>query len=218
MEEDDEYNNDNESISLANDDDQLYDDEDDEEGGDEEGSNADDDEDVDNLNEIEIGNDGDNDVDDGIDDDNDKYENAPNNSESDSDEDDGDDLYLQKFSNESNNTYLMDYHPECISHNYDEIHALTTVVRDKNGNIIDDLHKTIPYLTKYERSRILGVRAKQINLPNSKIYVKAPENIIDGYIIAEMELAQKRIPFIIKRPIFGGGCEYWNLKDLEIIN
>jgi DNA-directed RNA polymerase I, II, and III subunit RPABC2 len=90
------------------------------------------------------------------------------------------------------------------------------VIRDKNNNIIDDLHRTLPYLTKYERARILGQRAKQIN-SGAKVFVKVPENIIDGYLIAQMELEQKRIPFIIKRPIPGGGCEYWNLKDLEIV-
>ena len=42
-------------------------------------------------------------------------------------------------------------------------------------------------------------------------------NIIDGYIIASLELQQRLIPFIIRRPIPGGGCEYWNLKDLEVI-
>ena len=34
-----------------------------------------------------------------------------------------------------------------------------------------------------------------------------PDNIIDGYIIAEMELLQKRIPFIIQRPLHGGVTE-----------
>jgi hypothetical protein len=44
-----------------------------------------------------------------------------------------------------------------------------------------------------------------------------PENVIDAYVIAEMELKQKRIPFIIRRPIPGGKCEYWHLKDLDQI-
>ena len=99
--------------------------------------------------------------------------------------------------------------------NYDEISAMARVIRDKNNNVIDDLHRTIPYLTKYEKARILGQRAKQIN-SGAKAFVKVPENIIDGYLVAELELMQKRIPFIIRRPIAGGGCEYWNLKDLEI--
>ena len=78
------------------------------------------------------------------------------------------------------------------------------------------MHKSIPYLTKYERARILGQRSKQIN-SGAKPFIKVPETIIDGYLIAELELIQKRIPFIIRRPIPGGSCEYWNLKDLEII-
>ena len=71
-------------------------------------------------------------------------------------------------------------------------------------------------MTKYEKARILGQRAKQIEC-GAKPLVKVPENIVDGYIIAELELQQKRIPFIIRRPIPGGAFEYWNLKDLEII-
>jgi len=135
----------------------------------------------------------------------------------DSDEDmDEDDHYLQKFDAEINKNYLVDFHPECTSHNYEEIAALSVVTRDKYNNIIDDLHKTLPYLTKYEKSRIIGQRAKQIN-SGAKTFVKVPENMIDGYLIAEMELIQKRVPFIIRRPIFGGGSEYWSVKDLENI-
>lgn len=142
--------------------------------------------------------------------------------EDDEDDDDDDDdesnnLYLQKFNSEINKNYIVDYHPESCLNNYEEISVLTRVVRDKNNNIIDDLHKTIPFLTKYERTRILGQRAKQIN-SGAKAFVKVPENVIDGYLIAELELAQKRIPFIIRRPTPGGGCEYWNVRDLEIVS
>jgi DNA-directed RNA polymerase subunit K/omega len=136
--------------------------------------------------------------------------------EEEDDDDDDDAQYLQKFNSEINKNYIMEHHPECVINNYDEISSLTSVIRDKNNNIIDDLHRTLPYLTKYERARILGQRAKQIN-SGAKVFIKVPENIIDGYLIAQMELEQKRIPFIIKRPIPGGGCEYWNLKDLEIV-
>ena len=134
------------------------------------------------------------------------------------DEDEEDDThYLQKFNSEINKNYIVDFHPECCMNNYDEISVLTRVVRDKTNNIIDNLHKTIPFLTKYERTRIIGQRAKQIN-SGANAFVKVPENIIDGYLIAELELSQKRIPFIIRRPIPGGGCEYWSLKDLEIVS
>jgi len=136
----------------------------------------------------------------------------------DSDEDDEEDEnYLQKFDHQIRDNYVNTFHPECVTNNYQEISALTKVVRDKNNIIIDPLHRTLPFLTKYEYARVVGQRAKQIN-SGAKPFIKVPENVIEGSIIAEMELAQKRIPFIIRRPFPGGGCEYWNLKDLEIVH
>jgi DNA-directed RNA polymerase I, II, and III subunit RPABC2 len=126
------------------------------------------------------------------------------------------DNYLEKFDSELVKNYIDVFHPECLSHNYDEISKFSNVIRNSDGIIIDPLHRTIPYLTKYEKARILGQRAKQIET-GSKPFIKVPENIVDGYIIAELELKEKKMPFIIKRPIPGGGCEYWSLKDLEMI-
>ena len=135
----------------------------------------------------------------------------------DEDEDDDGEQYLQKFDRAVNDNYVVDFHPECVLQNYDEILSMVKVLRDRNGIIIDDLHRTIPFLTKYERARILGQRAKQIN-SGSPPFVKIPENVIDGYVIAELELKEKRIPFIIRRPLPNGGSEYWSLKDLEDIS
>lgn len=136
---------------------------------------------------------------------------------SDDEDEEYDDSYLQKFDNEVTKNYINDFHPECLIQNYDEITKLTTVVRDSNNIIIDPLHRTIPFLTKYERARILGQRAKQIET-GAKPFISVPENVIDGYVIAELELQQKRIPFIIRRPIPGGAFEYWNIRDLEMIS
>jgi DNA-directed RNA polymerase I, II, and III subunit RPABC2 len=137
------------------------------------------------------------------------------------DEEDDDDetgeLYLKKFDKEINDNYLLNFHPECALHNYDEVLALSKVIRDKFGIIVDDLHKTVPFITKYERARVLGQRAKQIN-SGASVFVKVPENVLDGYLIAELELIEKRIPFIIRRPLPNGGSEYWSIKDLENIS
>ena len=131
-------------------------------------------------------------------------------------DDEYDENYLQKFDNDIIKNYVSEYHPECLNHNYDEITKLNIIVRNSDGIIIDPFHRTIPFLTKYERARVLGQRAKQIET-GAKPLVKVPENVVDAYIIAELELKEKKIPFIIRRPIPGGGCEYWNLKDLEVI-
>jgi DNA-directed RNA polymerase I, II, and III subunit RPABC2 len=131
------------------------------------------------------------------------------------DEEEEDD-YLQKFDDEQKNNYIMDQHPECEIHNYNEIYNLAKVQRNKDNIIVDDLHKTIPLLTKYEKTRILGLRAKQIN-NGAKPLVTINTQIIDGYLIALKELEEKKIPIIIRRPIPNGASEYWHLKDLEIL-
>ena len=121
-----------------------------------------------------------------------------------------------KFEIEGLNEFLANYHPESKQHNYDEIYALSKVVRDSNGIIIDDLHRTLPIMSKYEKTRILGQRAKQLNSGN-KPFVSVPKNVMDGYLIAQEELMQKKLPFIIRRPLPNGGSEYWRIKDLEIL-
>jgi DNA-directed RNA polymerase I, II, and III subunit RPABC2 len=138
------------------------------------------------------------------------------NDEDEYEDDENDEDYLKKFDENIKKTIIEDYHPELKQHNYEEIEALCTVVRDDNGNIIDLFHKTIPILTKYEKARILGERTKQINL-GGKPFVEVEPNVIDGYLIALKELEEKKIPFIVKRPLPNGGCEYWRLNDLEIL-
>lgn len=135
------------------------------------------------------------------------------------DEDDYEDEYgeeyLQKFDETIREAVLENHHKELLHHNYEEVEALTNVARDERGIIVDPLHRTIPILTKYEKARILGERAKQIN-GGAKPFIKVREGVIDGYLIACEELEHKKIPFIIRRPI-NGGFEYWRLKDLEVL-
>ena len=134
----------------------------------------------------------------------------------DSDEDDIN-TKLKKFDKELRDNYLLNFHPESLVQNYDEIYNLARVVRNDNGIVVDELHRTLPMLSKYEKSRVLGQRAKQIN-DGATPFVKVPEGVIDGYLIALVELEEKKIPFIIRRPLPNGGSEYWHLEDLEIIN
>lgn len=139
--------------------------------------------------------------------------------EDDEDEDEDeeeDENYFKKLDENIKKNVILDYHPEIIQHNYEEIEALSRVVRNEQGVIIDPLHRTLPFITKYEKARILGDRARQIN-SGAKPFVKVEPFIIDGYLIALKEFEEKKIPFIIKRPMPNGGTEYWKLKDLEIL-
>jgi len=123
---------------------------------------------------------------------------------------------MQRFSNELRHNHILMAHPECVAHSDDELRALAHVVRDDNGNIVDDFHRTIPILTKYERARIIGARAEQINAKAIPL-VSVPDHIIDGVVIATMELEAKKSPFIIKRPLPDGSFEFWRVNDLEQI-
>ena len=134
--------------------------------------------------------------------------------DSDSDEEEMDDDYLQKMNEDVRKKVIEDFHPELKTLNYEEVEALATVVRDKQNFIIDPLHKTLPIMTRYEKARILGERARQINSGASPMIDVEP-TLIDGYLIALKELEQKRIPFIIQRPLPNGGSEYWRVNDLE---
>ena len=132
------------------------------------------------------------------------------------DDEEEDENYLQKFGDDIQKTVVQDHHPELHIHNNEEIDALTTIIRDENGEIVDPLHKTIPFVTRYERARVLGERAKQLN-SGAEPFIEIDETMIDGYVIALKEFEEKKIPFIIQRPLPNGASEYWKLKDLEIL-
>ena len=134
--------------------------------------------------------------------------------DTDSDNDDEDENYLQKFDETTQKNIISEFYPELQTHNSIEIEALSHVVRNNDGIVIDPLHTTIPFITRYEKARIIGERAKQIEYGATPM-VKVDVNVIDGYLIALKEYEEKKIPFIIKRPLPNGGCEYWKFKDLE---
>lgn len=135
------------------------------------------------------------------------------------DEDDEEDLdeSLKKLEKDIDNDIILKHHPEIIQNNYDEILALCKIIRNDKGVIVDELHKTYPFITKYEYARVIGMRAKQLN-NGADPFVKVDRGMIDGYTIALKEMEEKKIPFIIARPLPNGGREYWKLQDLELIH
>ena len=124
---------------------------------------------------------------------------------------------FKKFTTNLDHNVVMDVHPREKAINYDEVKSLYTVQRDADGIINDKLHTTIPILSKFEYTRILGLRATQIE-NGAPLFISIDESIIDSYIIARMELEAKKLPFIIRRPLPGGKMEYWKLHDLENLN
>lgn len=72
---------------------------------------------------------------------------------------------------------------------------------------------TKPFLTKYERVRILGDRIQQLTL-GAKPMIKNSENLSPKEI-AELELKNNVIPLIIVRPLANGEKEKWYIKELK---
>jgi len=73
---------------------------------------------------------------------------------------------------------------------------------------------TLPFLTKYEKARILGARALQISLGAPVMVDLLTET--DALDIASKELKHRRIPITIRRYLPSGKFEDWNLDELII--
>lgn len=74
--------------------------------------------------------------------------------------------------------------------------------------------KTSNILTKYERARLIGLRAMQISQGSPAMIDVGTEK--DNVKIATMELEQRKIPLNIKRLLPDGSYEIWDIEDLII--
>lgn len=85
----------------------------------------------------------------------------------------------------------------------------------ENYETLKKTYITRPYLTIYEKTKIISERSQQLS--NGSIpLIKNPESYNSVYEIAIEELKQKKVPFIIGRPI-SNRMEYWKLEDLKIL-
>jgi len=73
---------------------------------------------------------------------------------------------------------------------------------------------TSPYMTKYERARVLGTRALQIAMC-APVMVEL-EGETDPLVIAQKELKMRKIPIIIRRYMPDGSFEDWSIQELII--
>jgi len=109
---------------------------------------------------------------------------------------------------------LYQQHPECLLDYIEQvIPKIPLQVIPPGGTKADNNHRTYPFLTIFERTKIIGLRANQIS-KGSAPFIVVPPHITDVRDIARLELEQKRLPYIIKRPLPNGTFEYWRLMDL----
>jgi DNA-directed RNA polymerases I, II, and III subunit RPABC2 len=123
-------------------------------------------------------------------------------------ENEEDDLFIDDAINDDEivgeeDSQILDPHMKVMSYNQIVNHIAKTT------------KKTFPFLTKYEKTRIIGVRIEQLSRgakPN--INTKGLTSILE---IAEEELRQRKTPFIIMRPLPNGQFEYWKMEEFEKI-
>ena len=59
---------------------------------------------------------------------------------------------------------------------------------------------TMPILTRFEKARAIATRAADLALKGAKPEIDVPEGVLDVLLVAEMELEQKKMPIVIRRP------------------
>jgi len=73
---------------------------------------------------------------------------------------------------------------------------------------------TVPYLTKYEKARVVGTRAMQISRSAPPQIMPGPDD--DSALkIAYKEFEAGLTPFIIRRFLPDGNFEDWTLQELK---
>ena len=75
---------------------------------------------------------------------------------------------------------------------------------------------TSPLMTKFEYTRLLGIRAMQVSM-NAPVMIDVG-NMIDPIEIAKKEIKECKIPLIIKRKLPNGTFENWSICNMIIPN
>jgi len=112
---------------------------------------------------------------------------------------------------------LYQQHPECLLDYMEQVlPKIPLKVLPPGGVMADANHRTYPFMTNFERTKMIGLRANQISR-GSMPFIAVPPHITDVRDIARLELEQKRLPYIIKRPLPNGTFEYWRVADLLLL-
>jgi len=70
-------------------------------------------------------------------------------------------------------------------------------------------------ITKYEKTRLIGLRALQIS-SGSPSTIKVPKDVTNALDIAELEYLSRRLPLKIKRKNPDGTCKIIAFEDIVL--
>jgi len=125
-------------------------------------------------------------------------------------EEEGGDVVIESGPKPSSETQiLLNHHPEIWVDYVETIKK--RLVRDPSKAV------SYPFLNQFEKTKVLSFRSSQLAQGN-KPYITVPDIVSDVYTIAKMELKERKLPYLIKRPLPDGDYEYWKLNDLIIFD
>ena len=101
-----------------------------------------------------------------------------------------------------------------MSSNQETLAATTQIVTNHEDYlaIAENTRTTLPYITKYEKTRVFSVRAQQLANGAPAMVAHSFDNVRD---IVKEEWKQKKIPFIVRRYTPNGKYEDWKVHELS---
>ena len=124
------------------------------------------------------------------------------------------------FENEinENNAQEIEQDNEMILEEEDEDYEVEETKIINYTNVLDATiemkkKRTNPYLTKYEKARIIGIRAQQI--ASGSIPLVDSKGLVSPISIALKELKERKIPLIIRRKLPNNTYEDWTIEELK---
>lgn len=79
---------------------------------------------------------------------------------------------------------------------------------------------TLPFYSKYEYTTLLGIRAQQIaDGAKPLVSLEGLQTSHPQFVwkLAEKEIQERKLPFIVHRRLPNGTSEYWSATELSVI-
>jgi DNA-directed RNA polymerase subunit K/omega len=85
----------------------------------------------------------------------------------------------------------------------------------KKYHLLKQNNITSKILSKYEKTAVIGLRSTQLSM-GAQPLIDTPKYLTSVIEIAELELIQKKTPFIIERDL-NTKKEYWKIEDMIVM-
>lgn len=103
----------------------------------------------------------------------------------------------------------QDQHPE-----------VKPIFRTEVADSIKEVRTTREYFTKYEYTALIATRAQQLADGAKPLVelagIKASDPLF-VWTVAKREIAQRKLPFLVRRQMPNGTSEFWSAQEMEVM-